>query len=66
MYGNFIEGVNFAYWWSSIGKGLRLKPLQQACFIIEMILTFPSKFVDAILLDNPYACMHGTCLSYTV
>ena len=27
-YGPFTEGVDFAYWWSYIGKGLRL----QACF----------------------------------
>ena len=31
-YGHFIEGVDFAYWWSCIGKGLRLQPPQQACF----------------------------------
>ena len=31
-YGHFTEGVDFAYWWSFIGKGLRLQPVQQACF----------------------------------
>ena len=24
-YGHFSEGVDFAYWWSCIGKGLRLR-----------------------------------------
>ena len=32
-YDNFTEGVDLAYWWSCIGKGLRLQPAQQACFI---------------------------------
>ena len=27
-----MNGKDFAYWWSGIGKGLRLKPAQQACF----------------------------------
>ena len=31
-YGDFAEGVDFAHWWSFIGKGLRLQPAQQACF----------------------------------
>jgi hypothetical protein len=31
-YGDFAEWVDFAYWWSFIGKGLRLQPAQQACF----------------------------------
>ena len=31
-YGNFAEWVVCAHWWSSIGKGLRLEPAQQACF----------------------------------
>ena len=26
------KGVDFAYLWSFIGKGLRLQPAQQACF----------------------------------
>ena len=30
-YSHFTEGVNLAYWWSCIGKGLRLQPAQQAC-----------------------------------
>ena len=33
-YGPFTEGVDFAYWWSCIGKGLRLQPAQQACLIV--------------------------------
>ena len=32
-YGHFTEGVDFAYWWSFIGKGLCLQSAQQACFI---------------------------------
>ena len=28
----FAEGGDFAYWWSCIGKGLRLQPGQQVCF----------------------------------
>ena len=31
-YGQFTEGVDFAYWWSSIKEGLRLHPAQQACY----------------------------------
>ena len=30
-YGDFVEFVDFAYWWSFIGKGLRLQSAQQAC-----------------------------------
>ena len=26
------EWVDFAHWWSCIGKGLCLQPAQQACF----------------------------------
>ena len=33
--GHFTEGVDFAYWWSCIGKGLSLQPAQQACFVME-------------------------------
>ena len=35
--GHFTEGVDSAYWWSCIGKGLRLQPAQQACFIVASI-----------------------------
>ena len=34
--GHFSEGADFANWWSCIGKGLRLQPVQQACFDIYM------------------------------
>ena len=30
MFSSELEG--FSYWWSCIGKGRRLQPLQQACF----------------------------------
>ena len=33
-FGEFAEIGDFAYWWSCIRKGLRLKPAQEACFII--------------------------------
>ena len=32
-YGHFTKGVDFAYWWSFIGKDLRLQPAQQACLL---------------------------------
>ena len=31
-YDNFTEGVDLAYWWSCIGKGLHLQPAKQAGF----------------------------------
>ena len=33
IYGDLAERVDFAHWWSLIGKGLHLQPAQQACFI---------------------------------
>ena len=33
-YGDFAEWVDFVYWWSCIGKGLRLQPAQQACLLV--------------------------------
>ena len=30
---DFAEWVGFACWWSCIVKGLRLQPVQQACFL---------------------------------
>ena len=33
-YGDLSELLDFAYWWSFIGKGLRLQPAQQACFLL--------------------------------
>ena len=32
-YGDLAEWVDFAHWWSFIGKGLRLQPAQQSCFL---------------------------------
>ena len=59
-YSHFTEGVDFACWWSCIGKGLRLQATQQACFnyfcldviivqvrIAENILWFQSKFFSS-------------------
>ena len=34
--------VYFAYWWSCIGKGLRLQPLQQACSLTDPV--YPGLF----------------------
>ena len=34
-YGDFAELVDFAHWWSFIGKGLLLQPAQQACFYLD-------------------------------
>ena len=31
-----MQGVDFAYWWSCIGKGLRLQPVQQACYCMNL------------------------------
>ena len=28
-----MDGGDFAYWWSCIGEGLRLQPVQQDCLI---------------------------------
>ena len=36
-YGDFAELVDFAYWWSCIGKGLRLQPAQQAVQIDRVV-----------------------------
>ena len=30
-YGHFTDRLDLAYWWSCIGKALRLQPAQQAC-----------------------------------
>ena len=32
--GHLSEGVDVAFWWSCIGKVLRLQPAQQACFFL--------------------------------
>ena len=31
-----LKGLDFAYWWSCIRKGLRLQPAQQACFLMSV------------------------------
>ena len=40
-YGDFAEWVDFAHWWSFIGKGLRLQPAQQACIDIFILIFYP-------------------------
>ena len=32
-----LKGMDLAYWWSCIGKGLRLQPAQQACLYNALI-----------------------------
>ena len=37
-YGDFAKYVNFAYWWTFIGKGLRLQPAQQVCLFYILLI----------------------------
>ena len=37
--GHFSEGTVLAYWWSCIGKGLRLQPGQQNCLYYKTNIT---------------------------
>ena len=41
---HFAEWVDFAHWWSFIGKGLRLQPAQKACFKIQDFLIWPARY----------------------
>ena len=41
---HFTEGVDLAHWWSFIGKGLRLQPAQQACYIYICLLLDNARF----------------------
>ena len=34
-YGDFAKWVDFAHWWSFIGKSEHLQPAQQACFLSD-------------------------------
>ena len=53
-YGNFAERVNFAYWWSCIGKGLRL----QACLIsVYFVGPWPPSPIFLYMLWFPFACL---------
>ena len=45
MYGYFCEWVYFSYWWSCIGKGLRLQPVQPTCL--------PTRAKPAAALQTP-------------
>ena len=38
-YGNFAELVDFAYWWSCIGKGLSLQPAHKYTKYNQLSLT---------------------------
>ena len=43
-YSDFVKLMDFAYWWSFIGKGLHLQPAQQACLLcINTILKVVGK-----------------------
>ena len=46
---NFAEWVDFAYWLSCIGKGLRLQPAQQVGLFINFITCFTLEFVWPLL-----------------
>ena len=39
-YSDFDQLVDFAYWWSCIGKGLRLQSVQYACFLYSDIAIY--------------------------
>ena len=49
-YSQFAGAVDFAYWWSCIGKGQSLQPLQalqQACFL-ELYFTHLNQYCTAL------------------
>ena len=48
---DFAGGVDFAYWWSCIGKGLRLQPAQQACLYARTKIFILFNNYLSILLD---------------
>ena len=50
IYGNFEERVDFAYWWSFIGKGLCLQPAQEGYFILPPDVREPPGPVRADIL----------------
>ena len=59
-YGDFAEWVDFASWWSCIGKGLRLQPARQAFFLsalfskrFERDLIFGLLVIVLLGLKNP-------------
>ena len=61
MYGHFTKGVDLAYWWSCIGKGLRLQPAQQACFPLYIFLCDVCSGLNSeIILKNQFLiCLVG-------
>ena len=48
-----LDRGDFAYWWSCIGKGLRLQPFQQACLNIHSNCSNPNKTSGKTILHQP-------------
>ena len=55
-YGGFAGWVDFSHWWSFIGKGLCLQPVQQACFY--SICTTTTKCISQQKEKKPNLCYH--------
>ena len=56
---HFTEGVDWAYWWSCIGKGLRLQPAQKAFFFAYLhsslsLYLFFSLYLSWFVWENRY------------
>ena len=58
------KGVDLAYWWSFIRKGLRLQPAQQAgfkdnvhqFFLMNSFPSLPTTFLNAIPTESENVC----------
>ena len=53
--------VNFAYWWSCIGKGLRLQPAYQTCFAAQLSLLWVQAWVSLFILRLKMWNWHAKC-----
>ena len=62
-YSNFSGGLDFAYWSSCIGKGLRLQPAQQACYSNKGTgqLLHVCTLVNSLLISNNFAAVLPVC-----
>ena len=56
-YGDFPEWVDFAYWWSCIGKGLLLQPRKQACLEVFTMSFLATKEKTLQYLKNKMALL---------
>ena len=56
-YGRFTDGVDLAYWWSFIGKGLRLQTAQQA------FLSWKLHLVSSCLVGGTFSRVLGIVTS---